>query len=67
MLNLILALTTLNTIALCFVGFVYYRKSGIRLVQKPNQELGDFMRDIQIHGYGVTRIDPDSLMRRSPR
>ena len=32
-----------------------------------SQELRDFLKDIDLKGYGVVRIDPDDMFFRSPR
>jgi hypothetical protein len=61
------ALSLLNTLALAALAVVRYRESGVKRLHKPSTELADFLADIRHHGYSVCRIDPDTLMRRSPR
>ena len=34
---------------------------------KPSKELADFMLDLKTNGYGVVRIDPDSIFYRGTR
>jgi hypothetical protein len=38
-----------------------------RSLNKPSSELTDFLRDLQTHGYGAIRVDPDTVFVRSPR
>lgn len=35
--------------------------------QMPSQELSEFLADFKTHGYSFVRVDPDSVMLRSPR
>lgn len=41
------------------------KKSAVAATQ--SQELTEFLRDVQNHGYSFTRVDPDSVLMRSPR
>jgi hypothetical protein len=66
-LGILTALSLLNTLALAALAVVKYRESSVKRLHKPSTELADFLADIRHHGYGVARIDPDTVMRRSPR
>lgn len=49
-------------------GLFYYRlKKEFPENKIQSQELRDFFRDIDVKGYGVVRIDPDSIYHRSAR
>jgi hypothetical protein len=39
----------------------------LRNQQPKSQELKDFLKDIDLKGYGVVRIDPDDMFFVSPR
>jgi hypothetical protein len=67
LLSLVLALTLVNTLAIAVLAAKEFRTLGIKRVIKPSTELADFLDDIKSHGYGVIRLDPDTLMARGPR
>jgi hypothetical protein len=66
-LGLLVAFCFINSAALAALAVIRYRESGIRRLNKPSTELADFLADIRHHGYGVLRIDPDTVMRRGPQ
>jgi hypothetical protein len=66
-LGLLAVLSFFNSLALIALAVIRYRESGIRRLTKPSSELSDFLSDIRHHGYGVIRIDPDTVMRRGPQ
>lgn len=67
LLSLTLVLTLVNSVCLGVFVFLEFQKMRIRNVVKPSTELADFFTDVKRHGYGFVRVDPDSVMARSPR
>lgn len=65
-LGLLFALTCINTGSLAVLAYCRYRESGVRRLTRPSTELADFLADIRHHGYGLLRVDPDTVMRRGP-
>lgn len=69
-LHILLGLTVFNTLSLFILAISKYReltKATLNQVIRPSTELADFLDDIKRHGYAVVRVDPDSLLMRSPR
>jgi hypothetical protein len=66
-LTLLLCLTALNTVAILTGAFFFVRSLIKKTHQKPTVDLADFLDDLKVHGFGVVRLDPDSLLVRSPR
>lgn len=66
-LALLLVLSALNTAAIVVIVLLKLRETGIRRVMKPSTELADFLDDVKLHGFGVIRLDPDSLLARRVR
>jgi hypothetical protein len=64
----LLSLLCVQTCVLLYFVFLQFKKSGGKsfMPRRPSDELADFMADIKRHGYGVVRIDPDTVMRRGP-
>lgn len=60
---LIFVLTLFNSAALAILAIAKHKKDGI---VNPTSELADFMGDLKRHGYSVARVDPDTVLRRSP-
>ena len=53
-------------IVFALVIYIIQLKQTIKKPQAPapSLELSDFLRDIQTHGYGFVRIDPDNVYMR---
>lgn len=63
-------LSILNSIAVGFIAYGYLKSLKLQANRKilTQPELAAlFIDDIRAHGYAVIRLDPDSLMVRSPR
>lgn len=67
LLSIILALCLVNTLAIAILAAKEFKSLAIKRVIKPSTELADFFDDIKSYGYGVARIDPDTLMARGPQ
>jgi len=48
-------------------GFFYARQGLLAPTQPKSQELIDFFKDIDVKGYSLVRIDPDSMFQVSSR
>ena len=58
--------------------YIYRLRGNIKQLEKDvadlkairlgkSEELTDFLRDVQQHGYGFTRVDPNNFFLRTPR
>lgn len=53
----------INIVTLSFIVL----KKATPKENKNSKELADFMTDIKKYGYGVVRIDPDSILYITPK
>ncbi len=68
LLTVTLCFSVLSCLGICLLLFIKFKeKGGVKRVLKPSEELADFLADIRRSGYGIVRVDPDTVMRRSPR
>jgi len=49
------------------LGFYYARKYKLPQTPTKSLELIEFMRDLDVKGYGLVRIEPDSVFHVSSR
>lgn len=62
----LLVLSVFNTAALVAFAVLKARDIGIKKITRPTTDLADFLDDVKKHGFGVIRLDPDTLMLRRP-
>ena len=67
LLGFCLVFSFLSCCGTAILAFLKIKEVGIRRILKPTEELADFLGDVRKSGYGLVRVDPDSVMRRSPR
>lgn len=46
---------------------LYFLRKNKKINKSESKELIDFISDLKIYGYGVVRIDPDSILYLSPK
>lgn len=60
-------LSLLNTVALAILGWKLTQSLLPQKHRPPSEELHEFLKDLHVHGYGILRVDPDTILKRSPR
>lgn len=64
MIYILISSGLINLILIIYIIINYTNKKP---VEKNGKELADFMQDIKKYGYGVVRIDPDSILYITPK
>jgi hypothetical protein len=62
---LICVLSVLLLISLVLNTYQFFKRKKTKTTR--SEELADFLADYQTHGFGFVRVDPDSVLLRSPR
>lgn len=65
--TLIISALSLSLIILLLILWFLKHKNEKHDVRSPSKELMDFLYDMDKHGYGVIRVDPNNIFYRSPK